>query len=180
MAKLEEAGHHMLKYFVDNGVSQDPKKGLSEVLAWQDLIGHANSDEIYDFWNGLDSLQKRTFCWVNFLTLDPDSALNILSMTVLTRWKLEYQATTEEGRKDECKQCETVTELSERIEELSGQIVEKRCQIIGNENDLRNLESDLRDKDDAYEQLRRAFIKLKLHHGEPLTQDEIGFVENLL
>ena len=86
-----ERATELLKHFKDNGVSQEPGNGLDLVLEYQDIIGHSNATEIRDFETELDQAGRKTFVWVNFLTLSQDTALDIFKSTVAHRW-LNQQA----------------------------------------------------------------------------------------
>ena len=86
-----ERAQELLAHFKDNGVSQEPGKGLDLVLEYQDIIGHSTASEIRDFETELDQAGRKTFVWVNFLTLSQDTALDIFKSTVAHRW-LNQQA----------------------------------------------------------------------------------------
>ena len=81
-----ERAMELLKHFKDNGVSQEPGNGLDLVLEYQDIIGHSTASEIWDFETELDQAGRKTFVWVNFLTLSQDTALDIFKGTVAARW----------------------------------------------------------------------------------------------
>ena len=86
-----ERAKELLTHFKEHGVSQEPGNGLNLVLEYQDIIGHSNATEIRDFETELDQAGRKTFVWVNFLTLSQDTALDIFKSTVAHRW-LNQQA----------------------------------------------------------------------------------------
>jgi len=77
----------LIKHFKDHGISLDPKNGLQYVLDYQDVIGHATPQEVVDFEGTLKmGDEKKHFVWVNFHTLDQDSAIDIIRNTVVRRF----------------------------------------------------------------------------------------------
>ena len=92
----------LLKKF-KSGISHDPKKGLDDILDWQDVIGHSSMQEIAEFEGALDQDEKKHFVWVNFLTLSHDLSVDILLKTVIKRKTERIIAGYEEdikGRED--------------------------------------------------------------------------------
>jgi len=67
------------------GISHDPKSGLNDVLAYQDVIGRSSMTEIADFEESMDRHERKHFLWVNFLTLSQDLAMEILKKTTVQR-----------------------------------------------------------------------------------------------
>ena len=97
-----ERADELLKKF-KNGISHDPKKGLDDILDWQDVIGHSSMQEIAEFEGALDQDEKKHFVWVNFLTLSHDLSVDILLKTVIKRKTERIIAGYEEdikGRED--------------------------------------------------------------------------------
>ena len=97
-----ERADELLKKF-KNGISHDLKKGLDDVLDWQDVIGHSSMQEIAEFEGALDQDEKKHFVWVNFLTLPHDLSVDILLKTVIKRKTERIIAGYEEdikGRED--------------------------------------------------------------------------------
>ena len=76
----------LLDYFKVHGVSHDPENGLQYVLDYQDVIGHSTPQEIREYEETLNQEQRKTFIWVNFLTLSQDMSLDILKGTVIHRF----------------------------------------------------------------------------------------------
>ena len=97
-----ERADELLKKF-KNGISHDPKKGLDDILDYQDVIGHSSMKEIAEFEDALDQDEKKHFVWVNFLTLSHDLSVDILLKTVIKRKTERIIAGYEEdikGRED--------------------------------------------------------------------------------
>ena len=97
-----ERADELLKKF-KNGISHDPKKGLDDILDYQDVIGHSSMQEIAEFEGALDQDEKKHFVWVNFLTLSHDLSVDILLKTVIKRKTERIIAGYEEdikGRED--------------------------------------------------------------------------------
>ena len=100
-----DRAQELLNHFKENGVSHEPGTGLNLVLEYQDIIGHCNKAEIVDFESRLDQAGRQLFIWVNFLTLNQDTAIDLLKSTVIDRWLNKHAEMLEEDyykRVDEC------------------------------------------------------------------------------
>jgi len=72
----------LLTHFKVHGISHDPKRGLSFVIRYQDLIGGATETELREIEYGLDESQRGMFLFANMNCLAPDTTTNLFVKTV--------------------------------------------------------------------------------------------------
>lgn len=73
----------LLNHFRTFGVSHDPSNGLDKTLRFQDIVGHANKDEIFEAYLELEKPDKRTFLWASSAALCPETAESIIIYTTV-------------------------------------------------------------------------------------------------
>jgi len=125
-----ERAQELLNHFKENGVSHEPGTGLNLVLEYQDIIGRCNKAEIVDFEQSLDQAGRKLFIWVNFLTLNQDTAIDLLKSTVIDRWLNKHADMLEEDYNEKL----TTVYAQERILEDSKKAIYKRIGKLENEN----------------------------------------------
>ena len=125
-----ERAQELLTHFKENGVSHEPGAGLNLVLEYQDIIGRCNKAEIVDFEQSLDQAGRKLFIWVNFLTLNQDTAIDLLKSTVIHRWLNKHADALEEDYNEKL----TTVYAQERILEDSKKAIYKRIGKLEKDN----------------------------------------------
>jgi hypothetical protein len=100
--------NELMNKFKSHGINKEHKKGLQDVIDWQDVIGRSNAKGWRDAWTTFDQQKKELFTWANFVCLAYDSALEVFKQTAGAAYKnklaetmeLELNAAIEKYRKD--------------------------------------------------------------------------------
>lgn len=80
-----ERALELLRKFKKSGISQEPNRGLDDVLEWQDIIGRSSLKELQFFEEELAPLDRETFHWTNMNTLSYTLAVEVMRSTLVHR-----------------------------------------------------------------------------------------------
>ena len=71
-----------LEDFKKNGIRQGTKTGLQNVIDYQDLIGRATNDEIYEAWGQLNAFERNLFTWACACCLSQETVSSVVNYTL--------------------------------------------------------------------------------------------------
>lgn len=75
----------LLKHFQVHGISHNPKRGIDQVIEFQDIIGRATQTEIADYEKSLDTERRGLYFFACMNCLSTDSAIGILKIYIRRR-----------------------------------------------------------------------------------------------
>ena len=166
-----ERAQELLNHFKESGVSHEPGTGLNLVLEYQDIIGHCNKAEIVDFEQSLNQVGRKLFIWVNFLTLNQDTAIDLLKSTVIHRWLNKHADMLEEDyykRVDECqRQQNQLNDSKKAIYKRIGKLENENARLRA-ENETYQAQCNHYSKEATIERRRRSSFEDKAQKFDSL------------
>lgn len=77
----------LLAHFKSHGISHEPKKGLDQVLKFQDIIGGTHANELQILGEKIDGENKRLLIWAASSCLDLEGTLYVIKNVVLAPYR---------------------------------------------------------------------------------------------
>ena len=102
-----------LNFFKTKGLSHD--KNLTDIIKYQDLIGHSTPKDLEVIYNGFNQQEKELFVWVNSHTLSFDMFIDIIKGTVIKSFKHSIYIEAEDYLDEQLKG------INKRIEQINNQ-----------------------------------------------------------
>ena len=144
--------HNLLIHFTIHGISHEPKKGLDEVLKFQDLVGQASMPELCEIEVSFAEEQRRRFVWALFSACGYDSAISVFQGTIARRKITEWY-------EDEVKQLRADQDA---LEERSLEVTRKSLRAEATLEDVKRLCKEADDKfiSQSQERERQTLVRL--------------------